>query len=93
VIRYVYADQLSQYPVLADSMYRDRAAQFKDRLDWEVTVDENGWEIDEYDLLNPLYIIWQDANGRHGGSVRPPAASLPTSTSSTSPAASGLRAR
>ena len=56
MIRFIYADQLSQYPVLADSMFRDRAAQFKHRLDWEVTVDENGWEVDQYDRLNPLYI-------------------------------------
>ena len=51
-------------------MFKDRAAQFKDRLDWDVTVDENGWEVDEYDRLNPLYIIWENAEGRHGGSVR-----------------------
>jgi acyl homoserine lactone synthase len=70
MIRFIYADQLSQYPVLADSMFRDRAAQFRDRLDWEVTVDENGWEVDQYDGLNPLYIIWENAEGRHGGSVR-----------------------
>jgi acyl homoserine lactone synthase len=70
MIRFIYADQLSQYPVLADSMFRDRAAQFRDRLDWEVTVDENGWEVDQYDQLNPLYIIWENAEGRHGGSVR-----------------------
>jgi acyl homoserine lactone synthase len=70
MIRFVYADQLSLYPLLADSMFKDRAAQFKDRLDWEVTVDRNGWEVDEYDRLNPLYIIWENAEGRHGGSVR-----------------------
>ena len=70
MIRYVYADQLSRYPVLADSMFKDRASQFKERLDWEVTVDENGWEVDQYDVLNPLYIIWENADGRHGGSVR-----------------------
>ena len=70
MIRFIYADQLSQYPVLANSMFRDRAAQFRDRLDWEVTVDENGWEVDQYDRLNPLYIIWENAEGRHGGSVR-----------------------
>ena len=70
MIRFIYADQLSLYPLLADSMFRDRAAQFKDRLDWEVTVDENGWEVDQYDRLNPLYIVWENAEGRHGGSVR-----------------------
>lgn len=70
MIRFIYADQLSLYPVLADSMFRDRAAQFKERLDWEVTVNERGWEVDQYDNLNPLYIVWENAEGRHGGSVR-----------------------
>jgi acyl homoserine lactone synthase len=70
MIRFIYADQLSEYPVLADSMFRDRAAQFKDRLDWDVTVDENGWEVDQYDGLDPLYIVWENADGQHGGSVR-----------------------
>lgn len=70
MIRYVYADQLKNEPVLAESMFRDRAAQFKHRLDWEVSVDENGWEVDQYDALNPLYAIWQNPDGRHGGSLR-----------------------
>jgi len=70
MIRYLYADQLVREPVLAESMFRDRAAQFKHRLDWEVNVDENGWEVDQYDALNPLYAIWQDPDGRHGGSIR-----------------------
>ena len=70
MIRFLYADQLSGHPFLADSMFRDRAAQFKHRLDWEVTVDQNGWEMDQYDRLNPLYIVYQNADGSHGGSVR-----------------------
>jgi acyl homoserine lactone synthase len=70
MIRFLYADQLPQYPVLADSMFKDRAVQFKHRLDWEVTVDENGWEMDQYDVLNPLYIIAEGPEGRHAGSVR-----------------------
>ena len=70
MIRYVYADQLSQFPILADSMFKDRATQFKHRLDWEVTVDGKGWEVDQYDKLNPLYIVWEGPDGRHGGSVR-----------------------
>jgi acyl homoserine lactone synthase len=74
MIRFLYADQLASNPVLADTMYRDRADQFKNRLHWDVTVDENGWERDEYDDLNPLYTIWQNADGTHGGSMR----TLPT---------------
>lgn len=74
MIRFLYADQLKDHPVLAESMFVDRADQFKRRLCWNVTVNEYGWERDEYDALNPLYVIWQDANGRHAGSMR----TLPT---------------
>lgn len=70
MIRYIYADQLDQFPALAASMFRDRACQFKTRLNWDVTVDEQGFERDEYDALNPLYVIWQNADGSHGGSMR-----------------------
>lgn len=70
MIRFIYADQLSRRPVLADSMFKDRATQFKHRLDWEVSVDDNGWEVDQYDAMNPLYIVWENADGSHGGSVR-----------------------
>ena len=38
-------------------MFRDRASQFKTRLKWQVDVDENGFERDEYDALNPLYVM------------------------------------
>lgn len=70
MIRFVYADQLDNEHVLADSMFKDRAAQFKHRLDWDVAVDAHGREIDQYDALNPLYVIWQNPDGRHGGSLR-----------------------
>ncbi len=70
MIHYIYADEISQYPVLEASMYMDRASQFKERLNWDVTVDLRGWEQDEYDDLNPLYLIWEDENGRHAGSMR-----------------------
>lgn len=74
MIRFIYADDLRAYPVLAESMFRDRAEQFKTRLGWDVDVNEYGWERDEYDALNPLYIIWIDEKGRHAGSMR----TLPT---------------
>lgn len=51
-------------------MFRDRADQFRDRLGWDVAVDETGRERDGYDDLNPLYVIWQQPDGRHGGSMR-----------------------
>ncbi len=51
-------------------MFRDRACQFHDRLGWEVSVGEDGFERDDYDDLNPLYVIWERSDGRHGGSMR-----------------------
>jgi acyl homoserine lactone synthase len=57
-------------PLLRDTMFRDRAIQFRDRLRWDVTVDEAGHERDDYDDEDPLYVVWQRADGRHGGSLR-----------------------
>lgn len=70
MLRYVYGDQLHLFPRLRDSMFRDRADQFATRLGWDVSVDENGFERDQYDALNPLYVIWERADGTHGGSMR-----------------------
>ncbi|NNK77426.1 MAG: autoinducer synthase [Litoreibacter sp.] len=70
MLRYVYGNDLEKFPRLQDSMFRDRAEQFHTRLGWKVAVDAQGWERDEYDALNPLYVIWETASGRHGGSMR-----------------------
>ena len=70
MLRYIYADQLGDFPRLADTMFADRANQFHTRLGWEVEVDESGRERDGYDDLNPMYIIWQRPDGTHGGSLR-----------------------
>ncbi|WP_152452273.1 MULTISPECIES: acyl-homoserine-lactone synthase [unclassified Roseivivax] len=70
MIRYLYASELSRFPRLAQSMFRDRADQFRTRLGWEVSVDDAGEERDAYDAMNPLYVIWERADGTHGGSMR-----------------------
>lgn len=70
MIRYIHGDELEAQGALADSMFRDRAAQFRDRLKWDVTVDARGRERDEYDHAGATYVIWQRADGRHGGSMR-----------------------
>ena len=70
MLTYLWANQLVQRPLLRDSMFRDRADQFKTRLNWQVKVDENGFEKDEYDALNPLYVIWETPQGLHQGSLR-----------------------
>jgi len=74
MIRFIYADELSKFPELAETMFKDRAEQFKNRLNWDVSVSEYGWERDEYDEINPLYTVFERADGTHGGSMR----TLPT---------------
>lgn len=71
MIRFLSFDQLSLD--LADSMFRHRTEQFKDRLGWDVKVNDCGWEYDEYDDLDPTYIIWEEG-GVHRASIR----ALPT---------------
>jgi acyl homoserine lactone synthase len=70
MLRYVYANDLHAYPKLAKAMFEDRADQFKTRLGWEVEVDAQGAERDAYDDMNPLYVIWEEPDGSHGGSMR-----------------------
>jgi len=70
MIRYIYGTDLSDHADLAADMFRDRAAQFRDRHNWDVTVDALGWETDQYDGLDPLYVIALDGQGGHAGSMR-----------------------
>lgn len=76
MLKIVHAADLYRRPLLAASMYRDRAAQFKERLRWDaVRLDDMGLEFDEYDELNPVYVIIENGLGEHVGSGR----LLPTS--------------
>lgn len=70
MLRYIYADDLHHFSKLKHTMFQDRADQFRTRLEWDVDVDEQGYERDEYDALNPLYVIWEQPDGTHGGSMR-----------------------
>lgn len=70
MIQYLTTRQLNAFPLLRDTMFRDRAWQFHERLRWDVQVDENGHERDQYDALEPLYVVWQRPDGTHGGSMR-----------------------
>ncbi|MGR3370592.1 MAG: acyl-homoserine-lactone synthase [Sagittula sp.] len=70
MIRYIYGNDLHKFPKLAHTMFLDRADQFKTRLGWDVTVDDRGFERDAYDDENPLYVIWENRDGSHGGSMR-----------------------
>lgn len=46
MLRYIYGDQLKAHEKLAGQMFRDRADQFKVRLNWDVNVDAQGFERD-----------------------------------------------
>ncbi|MEZ5778705.1 MAG: acyl-homoserine-lactone synthase [Paracoccaceae bacterium] len=70
MLKFLRGEDLARHALLAGSMFSDRARQFRHRLGWPVDVDDRGWEQDEYDALNPLYVIWQLTDGRHGGSMR-----------------------
>ena len=70
MIRFLTGDELETHPTLARTMFIDRATQFSKRLRWEVTVDQDGGERDEYDTLNPLYVILENSDGEHAGSLR-----------------------
>lgn len=70
MIRLIYGADLGRYPRLRDTMFRDRADQFKTRLNWAVSVNERGEERDEYDRDDALYMIWETEAGQHGGSMR-----------------------
>jgi acyl homoserine lactone synthase len=70
MIKIVRAADLFRRPLLAASMFRDRAIQFRDRLGWDVALDDQGLEFDAYDDLNPVYVIMHDEQGEHLGSGR-----------------------
>jgi acyl homoserine lactone synthase len=70
MLRYIQGRALSNVPKLRRSMFMDRADQFKTRLGWRVSVDGRGFEQDEYDHGDTLYVIWELEDGTHGGSMR-----------------------
>lgn len=55
---------------LLGQMFEARRRLFSERLGWDVTVDSRGWETDQYDLIDPLYLISVDEAGNHQGSLR-----------------------
>ena len=71
MLYYLTESELREKPKLADSMFKDRANQFVSRHGWpDLSVDNNGWETDKYDRLDPLYVVIESAQGAHVGSVR-----------------------
>jgi N-acyl-L-homoserine lactone synthetase len=70
MIRYFQGRDRNHHRHEADEMFRLRARQFHDRLNWEVKV-EDGCEIDEFDHMNPLYLVSIDEDsGEIAGGLR-----------------------
>ena len=65
-----YGDDLFDFPKLANEMFNDRRVQFAEEFGWELNIDARGREIDQYDLMNPLYVILKDGKGGHVASGR-----------------------
>lgn len=63
-------EDAAAHAALHDQMLRGRAAVFRDKLGWDVSVVQ-GRERDAYDDANPLYIVSCDpVDGRVAGSIR-----------------------
>lgn len=58
-----------EYQDLLDQMFRLRARVFAGRLGWEVNV-EDGKEIDQFDALDPAYVVGVDDEGHVISCVR-----------------------
>jgi N-acyl-L-homoserine lactone synthetase len=75
MIRYFHGRDRALFPVEANEMFQLRRRQFRDRLNCSVNV-RDGWEIDEFDDMNPLYLVsWYEQTASVAGCLR----FLPTS--------------
>lgn len=67
---YTWSDLISHHPSLLDNMMTDRKIQFYDRLKWDLKIQPNGWEKDQYDELPTTTFIVASFNNKHLGSGR-----------------------
>ncbi len=58
-----------RFEALIDEMFRLRARVFGDRLGWDIQV-KDGREIDEFDALDPAYLVGLDDDGHVVSSAR-----------------------
>jgi N-acyl-L-homoserine lactone synthetase len=70
MLRIVEGFEKTNEPELFDQMFKQRARLFKDKLGWDVKVDSNGWEQDEYDRDDTIYLLTTNHDGQVIGSLR-----------------------
>jgi acyl homoserine lactone synthase len=70
MLKLIEGSYASFFPKEIDSMFRNRAEAFSDRLGWEVVV-KDGYERDRFDEANPLYLVSVDPDTEeYWGSLR-----------------------
>jgi acyl homoserine lactone synthase len=69
MIRLVPGSHRADFPREIAQMHEIRKRTFYDRLHWQVKTLRS-WEIDEFDALNPLYLLSIDENDNVRGSLR-----------------------
>lgn len=69
MIRLIPGSQRTQFPREIAQMHEIRKRTFHDRLNWQVKTLRS-WEIDEFDALDPLYLISIGPDGAVRGSLR-----------------------
>jgi len=57
MIHVVQAFNAANYQNELDEMFRQRASVFKEKLGWDVQVDEYGFEKDKYDTGDAVYLL------------------------------------
>lgn len=70
MIKLIPAHEAKNHPKLIDEMFSLRARQFDQRLRWKVKVNEYGHEVDEFDDLDPLYVVSLGPDGSVIGTFR-----------------------
>src|SRR5271170_6480125 len=69
MIKLVPGSHRADFPREIAMMHEIRKRTFYDRLHWQVKT-LRGWEIDEFDALNPLYLLCVGADDAVNGSLR-----------------------
>ena len=70
MLKLIEGGKASRFPWEMNAMFRNRAEIFSGRLGWEVVVKE-GYERDQFDELNPLYLVSvAPETGEYWGSLR-----------------------
>lgn len=69
MLEIVQTGQFGKTSLLFD-MHRLRKRVFKDRMGWEVSIDTNGLEVDQFDLPETIYVLALDNDRRVIGNWR-----------------------